>query len=106
MKLLVLAFYAQFRVSAGRKISWATIMAYDNRPKLSWRPIFVENLIFYELGLNLLLAKVMSSVAWLAWISGINDSESWRVHVKEAYCFLKHLLQKSISNGGIVEENS
>jgi len=28
----------------------------------------------YELGLNLLVAKVMSSVAWLEWETGINDS--------------------------------
>ena len=30
MKLLVLASYAQFGVSAGRKNVWATVMAYGN----------------------------------------------------------------------------
>lgn len=32
VKLLVLALYAQFRVSAGRKTTWAAVMAYDTDP--------------------------------------------------------------------------
>lgn len=32
VKLLVLAFYAQFRVSAGRLGYWALVMAYDSDP--------------------------------------------------------------------------
>ena len=54
VKLLVLASYAQFGVSAGRKSFWAIAMACGKRPNHSLRPILVVYLIYYELGLNLL----------------------------------------------------
>lgn len=54
MKLLVLASYAQFGVGAGKKVFWATVMAYDHRPNLPWRPILVGN---YDIGLNLLCGE-------------------------------------------------
>ena len=34
-----------------------------------------EKVNSYELGLNLLVAKVMSSVAWLAWDTGIKEQQ-------------------------------
>lgn len=44
VKLLVLASYAQFGVSAGRKNFWATATACGNRPNYSLRP----NLVVYD----------------------------------------------------------
>ena len=44
VKPLVFASYAQFGVNAGDVEYWATVMAYDHRPTIRWRPIYVPGL--------------------------------------------------------------
>ena len=57
MKLLVLAWYAQYWVGAGRKSLWATIMAYSIDP-LTCGDLTLWNIKFYDLGLNLSCGEI------------------------------------------------
>ena len=48
VKPLVFASYAQFGVNAGVVEHWATVMAYDHRPTVRWRPIIVFGLYAHK----------------------------------------------------------
>ena len=48
VKPLVFASYAQFGVNAGVVEHWATVMAYDHRPTVRWRPIYVLGLYVHK----------------------------------------------------------
>ena len=63
----------------GMKSLWAIVTAYGNRSIYLWRPIFVDYI--YELGLNLFLAKVRNSVAWLEWKCGNYGQLSYKVYI-------------------------
>ena len=48
VKPLVFAFCAQLGVNAGVVEHWATVMAYDHRPTVRWRPIYVLGLYVHK----------------------------------------------------------
>ena len=104
VKLLVLAYYAQFWVSAGNERNCGRyVMAYINRPTFSRRPRLVDFLKIYDLGWNLFLVKAWNSVAWLEWKYGDRDNSLQGVHLsKFEYRYLKLLLQKSLINSSNV----
>ena len=55
------------------KESWEHTTACECTPNFPWRPYFVG---YYELGLNLFVAKVMDSVACLEWYLGISRRQN------------------------------
>lgn len=48
VKPLVFASYAQFGVNAEVVEHWATVMAYDHRPTVHWRPMLVLSLYAHK----------------------------------------------------------
>ena len=52
VKPLVFASCAQLGVNAGVVEHWATVMAYDHRPTVRWRPIYVLGLYVHKKNLS------------------------------------------------------